>query len=182
MRFDPVAAGLLRTARCTEPSSRLVARLAYERKGAQNWHTGSSGPGSRHDAGLLGRRDECRPGPGTRSVPSARTAGCARRCDRPKHPGSHFADRCSSIRLCAIRSIFSTCNASCKEVFRHYPMFRHRSATPAGVTGNGGVRSPGDNVASIKRIGRGSASRHGDCQHRGGRGPAVRVRSTQVKC
>jgi len=30
-------------------------------------------------------------------------------------------------------------------------MFRHRSATPAGVTGNGGVRSPGDNVTSIER-------------------------------
>ena len=33
--------------------------------------------------------------------------------------------------------------------FRHYPMFRHRSATPAGVTGNGEVRSLGDNVTSI---------------------------------
>ena len=28
-------------------------------------------------------------------------------------------------------------------------MFRHRSATPAGVTGNGEVRSLGDNVTSI---------------------------------
>ena len=34
-------------------------------------------------------------------------------------------------------------------VFRHYPMFRHWSATPAGVTGNGDVRSLGDNVTSI---------------------------------
>ena len=87
-----------------------------------------------------------------------------------------------SAPLRAIRSISSTCNASCKEVSRHYPMFRHRSATPAGVTGNGGVRSLGDNVTSIQRIGRGRASRHGDCQHHGGRGPAVRVGSTQVKC
>ena len=54
-----------------------------------------------------------------------------------------------SVPLRAIRSIFSTCNALCKEVFRHYPMFRHRSATPAGVTGNGEVRSLGDNVTSI---------------------------------
>src|SRR4051794_41900980 len=30
-------------------------------------------------------------------------------------------------------------------------MFRHRFATPAGVTGNGEVRSPGDNVTSIER-------------------------------
>ncbi|WP_074314763.1 hypothetical protein [Singulisphaera sp. GP187] len=28
-------------------------------------------------------------------------------------------------------------------------MFRHRSATPAGVAGNGGVRSLGDNETSI---------------------------------
>jgi hypothetical protein len=32
---------------------------------------------------------------------------------------------------------------------RCYPMFRHRSATPAGAIGNEGVRSPGDNVTSI---------------------------------
>ena len=48
-----------------------------------------------------------------------------------------------------IRSICSTCNAEAREVLRHYPMFRHRSATPAGVTGNGEVRSLGDNVTSI---------------------------------
>ncbi len=48
-----------------------------------------------------------------------------------------------------IRSIFSICNALAKEVYRHYPMFRHRSATPACVTGNGEVRSLGNNVASI---------------------------------
>ena len=40
---------------------------------------------------------------------------------------------------------------SIQEDSRHYPMFRHRSATPAGVTGNGVVRSLGDNVASIFR-------------------------------
>jgi hypothetical protein len=38
---------------------------------------------------------------------------------------------------------------SVQEDFRHYPMFRHRSATPAGLTGNGVVRSLGDNEASI---------------------------------
>src|SRR3954453_6749250 len=55
------------------------------------------------------------------------------------------------IGLSAIRSVSSTCNALCKEVYRHYPMFRHRSATPAGVAGNGGGRSPGDDVTSIGR-------------------------------
>jgi hypothetical protein len=49
----------------------------------------------------------------------------------------------------AIRCISSICNARFKEDFRHYPMFRHRSATPAGVTGNGEVRSLEDNVTSI---------------------------------
>ena len=56
----------------------------------------------------------------------------------------------------------------------HYPMFRHRSATPAGVTGNGEVRSLGDNVTSIPGIGRERVSQADDCQHHGGRGPAVR--------
>ena len=53
-------------------------------------------------------------------------------------------------------------------------MFRHRSATPAGVAGNGVVRSLGNNVASIQKIGRERVSRPGDCQHHGGREPAVR--------
>ena len=55
-------------------------------------------------------------------------------------------------------------------------MFRHRSATPAGDTGNGIVRSLGDNVASIPQIGRQRVSQAGDCQHHGGREPAVRDR------
>ena len=41
---------------------------------------------------------------------------------------------------------------------------------------------PGGQRNLDPRIGRERASRHGDCQHHGGRGPAVRVRSTQVKC
>ena len=52
-------------------------------------------------------------------------------------------------------------------------MFRHRSATPAGVSGNGEVRSLGNNVASILGS-TGNASRPGDCQHQGGRELAVR--------
>jgi hypothetical protein len=56
-----------------------------------------------------------------------------------------------SVPMRAIRSIFSICNALSKEVFRHYPMFRHRSATPACVVGNGEVRSLGNNVTSILR-------------------------------
>src|SRR4051812_37270852 len=59
-------------------------------------------------------------------------------------PCAGFLFRC--VRFVAS---FSTCNALCKEVFQHDPMFRHRSATPAGLTGNGAVRSLGDNVTSI---------------------------------
>ena len=52
-------------------------------------------------------------------------------------------------------------------------MFRHRSATPAGVAGNGEVRSPGDNVTSIF----GSVVKREPTRRlpaSGGRGPAVR--------
>jgi len=41
--FDSVDAGPLRIARYTESFALLVAQLAYEKKGAQNWRTGSSG-------------------------------------------------------------------------------------------------------------------------------------------
>ena len=54
-----------------------------------------------------------------------------------------------------------------------YPSGRHRQRRGP---------KPGGQRNLDPRIGRGRASRHGDCQHRGGRGPAVRVRSTQVKC
>jgi hypothetical protein len=39
---------------------------------------------------------------------------------------------------------------SVQEDTRHDPMFRHRSVTPVGVSGNGEVQSLGDNVASIQ--------------------------------
>lgn len=53
--FDSVDAGPLRIARYTEPFALLIAQLASEGKGAQNWCTGSSGLGSRDDVGR--RRD-----------------------------------------------------------------------------------------------------------------------------
>ena len=52
--FDPVDAGPLRIARYTESFALLVAQLTYKGEGARNWRTGSSGSGSRHDAGPLG--------------------------------------------------------------------------------------------------------------------------------
>jgi hypothetical protein len=61
----------------------------------------------------------------------------------------HPEDRCFFLRCVRLVASFRPVMRYAKEVFRHYPMFRHRSATPAGVSGNGGVRSPGDNVTSI---------------------------------
>jgi hypothetical protein len=57
--FEPVDAGPLRIARYTEPFALLVAQLAYEREGGRSWRTGSSGSGSRHDAGPRCFRDRC---------------------------------------------------------------------------------------------------------------------------
>src|SRR5208283_5658854 len=54
-----------------------------------------------------------------------------------------------------------------------YPSGRHRQRRRPK---SGGQRN------LDPRIGREHASRHGDCQHHGGREPAVRDRSTQVKC
>ena len=82
----------------------------------------------------------------------------------------------------AIRSIFSTCNALCKEVFRHYPMFRHRSATPAGVTGNGEVRSLGDNVTSILGSAVDARANTATASIAAVGGQQSGVWSTQVKC
>ena len=48
-----------------------------------------------------------------------------------------------------IRSIFSTCTALSQDGLPTLPDVPHRSAIPAGVTGNGDVRSLGDNVTSI---------------------------------
>jgi hypothetical protein len=64
-----------------------------------------------------------------------------------------------------------------QEDSRHYPMFRHRSATPAGVAGNPGAPGkPGGQRSLDRKIGRERVSRLGDCQHHGGREPAVRDR------
>jgi len=61
-----------------------------------------------------------------------------------------------------------------KEDTRHYPMFRHRSATLAGVAGNGEVRSLGGQRSLDLTIGRERASRLGDRQYHRGREPADR--------
>ena len=69
-----------------------------------------------------------------------------------------------------------------KEVFRHYPMFHHRSATPAGVTGNGEVRSPGDNVTSILGSVVGARADTATASIKAVGGQQSGAGSTQVKC
>jgi hypothetical protein len=53
---------------------------------------------------------------------------------------------------------------------RGHPRFCPRYPIGTCAAGNGGVRSSRDNVSSLRRSGRESVSRHGDCQHQGGRG------------
>ena len=77
-------------------------------------------------------------------------------CDREQTPGGTArAGKTRRILILELRVVVSLSSGSVmrfiQEDSRHYPMFRHRSATPAGVTGNGVVRSLGDNVASIQR-------------------------------
>jgi hypothetical protein len=55
--FNPVDVGPLRIARYTEPFS-LSSRNSRT-QGTRSWRTGSSGSGSRHDAGPPGSRDWC---------------------------------------------------------------------------------------------------------------------------
>jgi hypothetical protein len=72
----------------------------------------------------------------------------------PTTPASSFWNRKTRVILNKeLRVVVSSGSVmrSAQEDFRHYPMFRHRSATPAGLTGNGVVPSLGNNGASILR-------------------------------
>ena len=84
-------------------------------------------------------------------------------------------------RIAAIRSIFSTCNALCQGGLLTLPDVPPSVCYPSGRHRQRRGPKPGGQRNLDPRIGRGRASRHGDCQHHGGRGPAVRDRSTQVK-
>ena len=61
-------------------------------------------------------------------------------------------------------------------------MFRHRSATPAGVTGNGDVRSLGDNVTSILGSAVNARADTATASIKAVGGQQSGVRSIQVKC
>ena len=81
-----------------------------------------------------------------------------------------------------IRSIFSTCNALGQDGLPTLPDVPPSVCYPSGRHRQRRRPKPGRQRNLDPRLGRERASRHGDCQHHGGRGPAVRDRSTQVKC
>ena len=77
-------------------------------------------------------------------------------------------------RLVAIRSIFSTCNALCQGGLLTLLDVPPSICYPSGRRWQRRGPKPGEQRNLDLRIGRESASRHDDCQHQGGRGPAVR--------
>jgi len=76
--------------------------------------------------------------------------------------------------LVAIRSIFSTCNALCQGGLLTLLDVPPLVCYPSGRRWQRRGPKPGEQRNLDLRIGRESASRHDDCQHHGGRGPAVR--------
>ena len=77
-------------------------------------------------------------------------------------------------RIAAIRSIFSTCNALCQGGLLTLPDVPPSVCYPSERHWQRWGSKPGGQRILDPRIGRERASRHGDCQHHGGRGPAVR--------
>src|SRR5205823_10875345 len=87
-----------------------------------------------------------------------------------------------SAAMLAIRCIFSICNALCQGGLLTLPDVPPSVCYPSGRHRQRRGPKPGGQRNLDLRIGRERASRLGDCQHHGGRGPAVRDRSTQVQC
>ena len=112
------------------------------------------------------------------------SARIARFCDILNREGPivEIGPRLFFVRLGAIRSIFLICNALCQGGLLTLPDVPPSVCYPSGRHRQRRGPKPGGQRNLDPRIGRERASRHGDCQHHGGRGPAVRVRSTQVKC
>jgi hypothetical protein len=77
-------------------------------------------------------------------------------------------------RIAATRCIFSICNALCKGGLLTLPDVPPSVCYPSGRHRQRWGPKPGGQRNLDPRIGRERASRHGDCQHHGGRGPAVR--------
>ena len=80
--------------------------------------------------------------------------------------------------MIAIRSIFLTCNALCQGGLLTLLDVPLSICYPSGRRWQRRGPKPGEQRNLDLRIGRESASRHDDCQHQGGRGPAVRGAET----
>ena len=76
--------------------------------------------------------------------------------------------------MIAIRSIFSACNALCQGGLLTLHDVPPSICYPSGRRWQRRGPKPGEQRNLDLRIGCESASRHDDCQHQGGRGPAVR--------
>ncbi len=85
-------------------------------------------------------------------------------------------------RIAATRCIFSICNALCQGGLLTLPDVPPSVCYLSGRRRQRRGPKPGGQRNLDPRIGRERASRHGDCQHHGGRGPAVRgmVKLTEV--
>ena len=75
--------------------------------------------------------------------------------------------------MIAIRSIFSACNALCQGGLLTLHDVPPSICYPSGRRWQRRGPKPGEQRNLDLRIGRERASRHDDCQHQGGRGPAV---------
>ena len=103
---------------------------------------------------------------------AVRRFGSGRRCENDRTNG-HDAGTALNPMI-AIRSIFSICNALCKGGLLTLPDVPPSVCYLSGRHRQRRGPKPGEQRNPDPRIGRESASRHDDCQHQRGRGPAVR--------
>ena len=125
-----------------------------------------------------------RPVAAVRQAQAQAPAADRRSRDRRRLPRARRLSSGDTIpnRLVVIRSIFSTCNALCQGGLLTLLDVPPSVCYPSGRRWQRRGPKPGGQRNLDPRIGRERASRHGDCQHHGGRGPAVRDRSTQMQC
>src|SRR5208282_2681543 len=89
-------------------------------------------------------------------------------------PLVEIGSRSVFVNSAVIRSIFSTCNALGQDGLPTLPEVPPSVCYPSGRHRQRRRPKPGGQRNLDPRIGRERASRHGDCQHHGSRGPAVR--------
>jgi len=115
------------------------------------------------------------------SRPLAKIARPSRRLHARRTCNLRYLRRLRAI-FAVTRSIFSTCNALCKGGLLTLPDVPPSVCYSSGRHRQRRGPKPGGQRNLDPWIGRERASQHGDCQHHGGRGPAVRgmVKLTEV--